>query len=159
VEEWLKATDAFANFNKALPFGFAPYHTGMLDLFGRVCLSSCGVRHSFATMTFNNLFRMVLVFLDGVCSDFEAWALILCKKLELLGCIFELGNDDLWWTVSFWDGRFRHAADARVFADFAFNHWARFSLYKLGQLFSILIERLPVALKKQKLLFGSSRFI
>ena len=46
-------------------------------------------------MTFNNIFRVVLVFLAGVCSDFEAWALIHCKKSELLDCVFELGNDDL----------------------------------------------------------------
>ena len=98
-------------------------------------LLCCGVRHSSATMTFNNIFRVVLVFLAGVCSDFEAWALIHCKKSELLGCVFELGSDDLWWTVSFWVGHFGpfgHAADARVFADFACNHRARFSLYKLG---------------------------
>ena len=93
-------------------------------------------------MTFNNLFRVVLVFLEGVCFDFEAWASIHCKKSEPLGCVFELGNDDLWWTVSFWVGHFGHAADARVFADFAFNHRAQFSLYKLGRLFSILTQLL-----------------
>ena len=97
-----------------------------------MCSGDC---HSSATMMFNNLFRAGLVSLHVFVCDFEAWASIHCKKSELLGCVFELGSDDLWWTVSFWVGHFGpfgHAADARVFADFACNHRARFSLYKLG---------------------------
>ena len=47
--------------------------------------------------------------------------MVLCKKSELLGYIFELDNDNLQQVVSFRVGRFGLAVDVRVFNWFSFN--------------------------------------